>query len=273
MKVNEIVNEGLWDGVKTVGKGLGKIAGGAATGVIRALDKSAGGTGVVGTPAQQAEYIKKQHEKSKAYVEKVLGDLGKRAFTEFSNILRSNKFEIQSLEELEPEQKNQMRNYLKSWTEYFFSDHNNRNKEQIIKQELSNVPVPTILSITNIQNYLNKAADIRKDVEENFLNKALKKPDDASKVTEPVTDISKTIANPDVQYRFMHPDYPGVEVIIRQTGYYYKQLPPELRGQVKRDKATGLYPVLRQENIKKLNDYYNAAADAGRVIEEPTSAL
>ena len=88
----------------------------------------------------------------------------------------------------------------------------------------------------------------------------------------PEIDISKTVPA-DTQYKFRNPEVPGGFIIIRQTGYYVDSLPAELKSQVKRDKATGLYPVLRAENIKKYNQYYNAAADANRVKEEPVHAL
>lgn len=88
----------------------------------------------------------------------------------------------------------------------------------------------------------------------------------------PEIDISK-IVPADTQYKFRNPEVPGGFIIIRQTGYYVDSLPAALKSQVKRDKATGLYPVLRAENIKKYNEYYNAAADANRVREEPVHAL
>lgn len=88
----------------------------------------------------------------------------------------------------------------------------------------------------------------------------------------PEIDISKTVPA-DTQYKFRNPEVPGGFIIIRQTGYYVDSLPAALKSQVKRDKATGLYPVLRAENIKKYNEYYNAAADANRVREEPVHAL
>lgn len=88
----------------------------------------------------------------------------------------------------------------------------------------------------------------------------------------PEIDISK-IVPADTQYKFRNPEVPGGFIIIRQTGYYVDSLPAALKSQVKRDKATGLYPVLRAENIKKYNQYYNAAADANGVREEPVHAL
>jgi len=90
--------------------------------------------------------------------------------------------------------------------------------------------------------------------------------------TGPETDISRTVPA-GMQYKFQNPDNPGGFIIIRQTGYYVDSLPRNLKGQVRRDKATGLYPVLRPSNIKKYNEYFDKAADAKAVIEEPVHAL
>lgn len=87
------------------------------------------------------------------------------------------------------------------------------------------------------------------------------------------TDISKTV-EPGMQYKFPNPEDPTINIIIRNGGYYYDRLPPDLRGgQVKRDKATGLYPVTRPDNINKINAWYDRLADRNRVIHEPISAL
>lgn len=88
--------------------------------------------------------------------------------------------------------------------------------------------------------------------------------------SQPVTDISKTVP-PGRQFRFQNPDFPGSYIIIRQDGYFQDKIPKNLNGQIK--KVNGLYPVLRPDNIKKYNVYYDQAADAGRVKEEPVHAL
>jgi hypothetical protein len=88
----------------------------------------------------------------------------------------------------------------------------------------------------------------------------------------PATDIKDTLA-PEMQYRFPNPDYPGTQIIVRNSGWYIDKLPVELRGQVRRDKTTGLYPVLKPNNIKQYNLYYNQAAENNRVKEEPAAAL
>jgi hypothetical protein len=90
--------------------------------------------------------------------------------------------------------------------------------------------------------------------------------------TGPAADIKDTL-DPEMQYRFPNPDYPGTQIIVRNSGWYIDKLPVELRGQVRRDKTTGLYPVLQPNNIKKYNLYYNQAAENNQVREEPAAAL
>lgn len=98
-------------------------------------------------------------------------------------------------------------------------------------------------------------------------------PERSVAVSEPsVSDIKDTL-DPNMQYRFPNPDYPGTQIIVRNSGWYIDRLPQQLRGQIKRDSSTGLYPVLQPANIKKYNLYYNQAADAGKVKDEPAAAL
>lgn len=173
MKVNDIITEGWWDTVKAAGRGAGNLVGSAATGAIRVLDKAAGGTGMVGTQAQQAAYAAKQQQKAKAYVDRVMGDMGRRAMIEFSNVLRANNFDVQQLDALDAGIQEQLKQYLKAWTDNFFGDHNYRNVETLIKNELAVLPLPVTLSVTNIQDYINKAADVRKNIESNTLANTL----------------------------------------------------------------------------------------------------
>ncbi len=90
---------------------------------------------------------------------------------------------------------------------------------------------------------------------------------------EPAVDIKDTLPDDQTQYRFAWPEDPTIDIIIRKTGYFMNKLPQDLRGAVKKDRATGLYPVLKADNIKKLNQYYDSLANRGRVKEEPVHAL
>ena len=73
MKVNEIISEGqVWNGIKQVGRGIGNVVGGAATGVVRGLDSLAGGTGQVGTKSQIAARNAEKKRKELARSDKQL---------------------------------------------------------------------------------------------------------------------------------------------------------------------------------------------------------
>ena len=87
-------------------------------------------------------------------------------------------------------------------------------------------------------------------------------------------DLNSTLDDT-TQYRFDHPEHraEGISIIVRKDGWYVDKLPKGLRGQMQRDPATRLYKVKQPKNIQKFNDYYNKAADAGRVIEEPADVL
>ena len=90
--------------------------------------------------------------------------------------------------------------------------------------------------------------------------------------TGPATDIKDTL-EPDTQCRFANPEFPGTQIIVRNSGWYLDRLPPELRGKVPVDKATRLYPILQPARIRKYNLYYNQAAEALKVKEEPATML
>lgn len=109
------------------------------------------------------------------------------------------------------------------------------------------------------------------------LNQALKtagvKTQKQPSAAGPESDISK-IVEPGMQYKFANPEDPTINIIIRNSGYYYDRLPTELRGgQVKRDRESGMYAVTRPDNIMKINQWYDRLADRGKVIQEPISAL
>lgn len=121
-----------------------------------------------------------------------------------------------------------------------------------------------------VADYIAQALDDYQAVKEKINAQA--KTAGSTSTAGPESDISKTL-DPYTQYKFEHPDYPGVNIVVRQGKWYIDRLPPQLRGQVPRDKETKLFPVLQPANIKKFNKYYNDAADMGKVKEEPAVAL
>jgi hypothetical protein len=88
----------------------------------------------------------------------------------------------------------------------------------------------------------------------------------------PATDIKDTLEL-GTQYRFPNPEFPGTQIIVRNSGWYLDRLPRELRGKVSIDKTTKLYPILQTARIQKYNLYYNQAAESGKIKEEPASML
>lgn len=265
MKVNEVIQEGFF-------KGLGN----AATGIIRFLDKTAGGTGEVGTAAQRAEYQRKITAKALKKMEQVNAGLGRVATENFLDELSRQGVDLRKPDSYDHEYMNQL---LKAFTLNFFGSDTDPNIRNYVIAGLNSAELtpPTEFNPSTLRDYFEKANDIRSYVLKNILkltaqrNARLER-DREVRDTEAASDISSTVPA-GMQYRFMHPEYPGVEIVIRDNGYFLKQLPRSLAGLVKRDKATGLYPILRADNIAKINNYYNAAADAGSVIEEPAAAL
>lgn len=211
---------------------------------------------------------------------KIISDITRAAYNDFLEKLSKNNVNLNNKQYIELN-KPSLLQALKQYVFSFMVSGESGRTSQRVALQLETVPLPTEFTSKSIREYITRCAEARAHAKTELKHELpgitkheVKKPDGSyCEIDGPEADISKCIDNPNIQYRFMHPEYPGVEVIIRQTGYYYKQLPAEFRGLVKRDKATGLYPVLRKDNIRKLNDYYNTAADAGRVAEEPISAL
>jgi hypothetical protein len=159
MKINDIIAEAGILG--SIGRGLA----GAATGAVRMLDKAAGGTGEVGTAAQQAAYANKmqqtQYAKSRATVPAA-------AFEEFNNALKQNNINLQDPNSYDPAS---ITDYLKSFTENYFAAadrYHNANQEKTIKvgvlQALNQIPLPRTINNISVQDYLEKANTVRTSI-------------------------------------------------------------------------------------------------------------
>ena len=263
MKVNEIVNESL----------MGAI-GNAATGLLRMVDRAAGGSGDVGTASQRAAYQQKLEKKAEKRMDQINARLGSNATDLFMQELRRQGIDVAKLDEADPEY---ITHLLDAFTMNFFGSDDDSTIRSYVQAGLKSgeLRMPSTFNLTTVRQYLDSANDIRNYVLKNVLKLTARRNIEADRDRErreAEVDISKTLS-PTTQYRFLHPEYPGVEIIIRNSGYYLNRLPRSLTGMVKKDKDTGLYPVLRPENIRAINSYYNDAADMGRVVEEPVFAL
>jgi len=160
MKVNEITEGQIWNGVTQVAKGLGNVAGGVGMGALRALDKLGGGTGDVGTLAQRAEYKRQQ----RAREEKKLGSLYKRATTEFNVMLSNNNIDVNQLDSLPPNQQDNIKRYTQQLVIRFFSSNAEPDMARSISDEIKKIPVPADLSIDQIRQYFDTTYAVRDTV-------------------------------------------------------------------------------------------------------------
>jgi hypothetical protein len=159
MKIKDIIAEAGILG--SIGRGLA----GAATGAVRMLDKAAGGTGEVGTAAQQAAYANKMQQTQYA---KARATVPAAAFEEFNNALKQNNINLQDPNSYDP---GSITDYLKSFTENYFAAgdrYHNTNQEKTIKvgvlQALNQIPLPRTINNISVQDYLEKANTVRTSI-------------------------------------------------------------------------------------------------------------
>lgn len=253
MKIDEIVTEAGILG--TIGRGLGK----AAMAGLRYLDKKGGGTGNVGTKAQQAEYKRKQMEKSTA-------SMPKDALRELSEILKKRNIDIKNPATYPPT----LRNVVQKFASTFFTRGVDGDAAQKVNQAILKQAMPTTLNDREILNYFTTINQTKNSIVANEIDPEI------DKMLSPEGDVSSLVPDGQ-QVIFDHPVESGIKIVIRKDGYFLtglpSSMPPADRARAKRDKATRMYQVTRPENIQQINQYYNDAADAGKVREEPIHTL
>lgn len=160
MKVNEITEGQIWQGVKQVAKGLGNVAGGIGMGTLRALDKLGGGTGKIGTASQQAAQLRqKQDREEKTLVRRALEELQ-------TTLIINYNLKIKDLEKLDPNQKNTIKTYLQRWANQFFSKDIDPNMLSSMSEEIKKLRAPAYLSTSEIKDYFNQIFYIRQSARE-----------------------------------------------------------------------------------------------------------
>ena len=169
---------------------------------------------------------------------------------------------------------------VKDWVSNYMSSGESGVDQTSVLNSIERVPAPREFTVGTLKKYVKdmtraRAAGLaiaKKSPEQFGQLDVPAAPAKAAPASKPVQDIKDTLDD-QTQYRFPHPIWPGVDAIARKSGWYVTALPKDLKGMIKRDKTTGLYPVLNQVNIAKLNDEYDKAADSGFVKVEPIHLL
>lgn len=160
MKIKDIISEqGVWQGVKNVGKGLGQIAGGVGMGALRGLDKLGGGTGQVGTAAQQAAYTAANKAKRAMGVAKAMPQ---QALAAFQTELKGMGIDLNDARTFNPDQVERM---LENFAAQFYSAGEPEGIANYIMHHSNSVPLPTVLNNKTALEYLTRMGQIKKDAQ------------------------------------------------------------------------------------------------------------
>ncbi len=156
MKVNEVITEaGVWQGIKNVGRGIGQIAGGAATGVVYGLDRLAGGSGDVGTLKQRAQRKLNQTTKNLAAVNR---ELPQQALANFEVQLSQSGIDLNDPTTFNP---TSVRNSLRDFGLQFFAGGEDDAVKAYIVQTVQYEPLPSKIDGKTVLNYFKELTKIR----------------------------------------------------------------------------------------------------------------
>lgn len=156
MKVNEIISEAkVWQGIKNVGRGLGRALGGAATMAVRGLDQMAGGSGNVGTTSQQ---IRRRLDLTKKNLAKINKELPKQALAYFQSKLLDQGINLDDPTTFNPQA---VRNDMRNFAFEFFAGGEQQNVKTYITQTLPYEPLPNKIDSRSVLNYFKEITKIR----------------------------------------------------------------------------------------------------------------
>lgn len=242
MKVNEIISEaGVWQGVKTIGKGLGQVAGGAAMGSMRFLDRLAGGTGNIGTAAQQAAYTSQERTVAQTSAR---AQLPKDALAKFKLAMQEKGFDISKPATFNS---NELKQELQTFAFQYYAGREEQPIQQYILRGIQAEPLPPVINPSSVLQYLTDINTVR--------NKAFQ----VQKQSQPVSIPSPAPTPPDSTENAGVIVQPGRRIVVtdpRTSGSYYKTDKGWFNGVGQ--------PVTRPESISYLE---NLAERQGR--EEP----
>lgn len=157
MKIKDIVEGQVWDGVKQIGKGLGNVAGGVAMGALRGLDRIGGGTGQVGTATQQAAYNAAKKAKMMAGVRK---QMPQEALAEFQAELKKVGIDLNDARTFNPDQVEKM---LEQFAANFFSAGEAEGVGNYILHHANSIPMPTVINQKSALSYLTRMEQLKQD--------------------------------------------------------------------------------------------------------------
>jgi hypothetical protein len=156
MKVNEVITEaGVWQGIKNVGRGLGQIAGGAATGVVQGLDMLAGGSGDVGTLKQRVQRKLNQTIRDLAAVNR---ELPEQALAHFEARLGQDGIDLNDPTTFNP---TLIRNFLPDFGFQFFAGGEDDATKVYISKTMEYEPLPSKIDSKTVLNYFKELTKIR----------------------------------------------------------------------------------------------------------------
>lgn len=156
MKVNEVITEaGIWQGVKNIGRGIGQVVGGAATGVVYGLDRLAGGSGDVGTRAQR---VQRQTAALKKNLVKIDKELPKQALAYFQTQLADQDMNLDDPTSFNP---TAVRNEMRAFALKFFAEGEEEAIKSYIVQTLPFEPLPNKINSQTALNYFKEITKIR----------------------------------------------------------------------------------------------------------------
>jgi hypothetical protein len=156
MKVNEVITEaGVWQGIKNVGRGLGQIAGGAATKAVQGLDLLAGGSGDVGTVKQRVQRKLKQTTQNLANINR---ELPQQALANFESQMGEQGIDINDPRTFNPQT---VRNSLRDFGLQFFAGGEEDAIKAYIAQTIQFEPLPGKIDNKTVLNYFRELTKIR----------------------------------------------------------------------------------------------------------------
>ena len=162
--------------------------------------------------------------------------------------------------------------YLKKWTDMYMTAGDPDIKDEIQKakviQKIDSVAIPAMITNRELADYFLKAAEAR--IKGKEVANVIPEPDEPPAPPTPPSpeeeieagqkEIIATLPRGS-QYEFIWPTNPwnseNIYGIIRPEGYFLNTVPASLRGLIRMDDETGLYPIANPDNIKKINDWYD----------------